>query len=202
MLRAAFNFQHCPRTNNVAIGATPVDWWTTSGYGPVGLSVNTTAIDADGWLTPCISSGVESIVSFPLVGKTAPGATKITVGFRMKINVIATGAHSVLHFTDPANPADRTFYLLLFGNLGAPWAQTAGATPYVEMTYDIINNITTTFIDGVSVGDYTPPAPPARAARQRLRCCSGPGTGGRTRRCRRETGSSGSSATRRRSPAS
>lgn len=162
MLRAVMNFAHCPKSPSVANGAVPVEWGSTSGYSPSGtLQASNTGIDLDGWLSPTIGSLQDTIVAFPLAGKLGVNPTKITFAFRMRVNIANAGSHSFIHITTPGSENIVTTYLFLINNAATPWLMTAGATPYVELTYDIEKNLVSGLVNGAPIPDYTPPTPPA-----------------------------------------
>jgi hypothetical protein len=160
MLRAAFNFAHCPKSPSVANGAVPVDWWTTSGYNPLGDQVNLTGIDQDGFLSPTTGSLSSTVVAFQLAGKLGLNPGKLTFAFRLRINVANGGSHSIIQVTTPGSESNVAFYLLLASSTTYPWL-AAGGTPYVELTYDILNNKVNGFVNGTPIPEYTPPAPSA-----------------------------------------
>ena len=162
MFRAAFSFAHCPKSPSVANGAVPVEWGSTSGYSPSGtLQASNTGIDTDGWLSPTIGSLQDTVVVFPLAGKLGVNANpnKITFAFRMRVNTANASSHSFFHITALTAPVDVGFYLFLINNASTPWLMTAGATPYVELTYDIAKNLVSGLVNGVAIPDYTPPVP-------------------------------------------
>jgi len=160
MLRAIFGTDNALKTTNpvVATVAFP-DWWSTSGLPGAGQGTNIArcAIDQDGWIS-ALSNGQDQMVPIFLNGLVPNNPNKLTIGYRIKTLVAYASAHSICHLTADTTPNDLTCYMYSAGSAGAPWLTGIGTEYYVEHTYDFVTGVVATWVNGVAIANYTPPA--------------------------------------------
>lgn len=149
MLRAFFGTDNCLKTTAPAVNTIFPDWWTSSGIPGIAgsLRLSNACIDQDGWISG-LSTSLESQIVFDLTGLVPAAANKITIAFRFKTLVKASGNYQFLSLAPASAPRTSTDYL---STTTSAWMTGAAvnAELYIEATYTRATGLITYLVNGV-----------------------------------------------------